>query len=282
MFHKKTKPSTKPNAVFSLNTKLSGLPVGPAGPQGVPGPTGPQGVPGPAGPQGPPGPHGADGATGPIGPRGEVGQPGIDGPQGPTGPQGDVGPQGPPGVDGVQGIQGPTGPTGPQGEVGPQGPPGPSTGDGGLCPLVQTLSTNEFQTNERAFDKSPIAWKEIQNVTGTSSNDFGMLGSSSEITCPVTGVLNFSLSFQANYGVGTLILPYVQVNDKVMRGQASSPTMYYNHPDIYQPILFTMSLFVEKGAKVKFGVFSEATGHDLGINDKNPINLHLHLLPMEV
>jgi len=61
-------------------------------------------------------PVGPQGPQGPIGPQGEIGPQGV---QGPIGPQGVEGTQGPQGVEGAQGVQGPAGADGEIQSVGP-------------------------------------------------------------------------------------------------------------------------------------------------------------------
>jgi len=122
--------------LVTLTGSSSGLPAGPAGPQGPAGPEGPQGQPGPEGQQGQPGQPGQQGQPGPAGPAGPQGPAGKNGAPGPQGPKGDTGPKGPKGDTGSKGDTGPKGPKGdtgakgPKGDTGPRGPQGPAGKDG--------------------------------------------------------------------------------------------------------------------------------------------------------
>jgi hypothetical protein len=267
MFHKKVNNTRGLKTGTSAAAFLVNSTYTPSSLQGPPGPEGPPGVDGITGPQGPPGPEGPPGKDGITGPQGQPGPAGPVGPQGLPGPQGAVGPQG------IQGIPGP------QGAVGPQGPPGPAsaTGEGGAKALALTLSSSNFTSNQDAFGPSDITWTDVKSNTGPSSNDFGVIGTTSLLTVPAAGLCTFSLYAQFDYGVGTLIVPYVKIDSQIIRGQPANA--YFNHPHVRQPVVFFMSILVEKGQTLKFGVFSETSNSTLGIHDDNNVFLQLHLNP---
>lgn len=216
------------------------------------------------------GPCGPEGPVGPVGPKGDPGPPGIPGPSG---------------KDGPAGPQGPTGPQGIQGPEGPQGPPGPAASPASaataptqtLLPLVLTLASGKLTTSEQAFQCSEITWTDVANPIGPSSNDWGVIGFTPTLVAPATGLCKFAFHAQFNYGVGTFIVPYVQVNGTVIRGQASD-ACYFNHPNAYQPVMFASSVYIEKGATLKFGVIAEPINSDLGINENNKVHLNIHIL----
>lgn len=266
MFHKKISSvrqgkSGVASAAFVLNNPESAIATGRAqGPQGPPGVEGPQGPVGQDGPQGPEGPQGPVGVQGPQGPAGRDGNPGLQGPVGPPGP---AGPTGVPG------------PQGPEGITGPQGPPGPAA-YGAAPPKIATLSSAAFKSRN-AFHPSDITWTHVDNPTGAALNDWGVIGHTSTLTSPVAGILTFVVYAQFDYGVGTLIVPYVKIGDHIIRGQASNA--YFNHPEVKQPLAFSSTLYVEKDAELTFGVITEAQDSELGITETNKVYLQLHLLP---
>ncbi len=211
-------------------------------------------------------------APGPEGPPGPPGPPGAQGIPGPPGDHGIPGPRGPPGPPGERGIPGP------QGAVGPQGPPAtPGEGGGGPKALSLTLAATAFTTNDDAFAPSPVTWTSVQNLTGPSSNDWGVLGTTTTLTSPVTGLCTFSLYAQFDGGEGKLVVPYVQIDAHTIRGQPANALV--NHPAIRQPVAFSLNILVEKGQTLTFGVLSEASKSTLGIQDDNGVHLQLHLAP---
>lgn len=242
MFHQKKTRAVKPGtSVAAFNVNSTSMPAA----SSTRGPTGPEGPPGPQGPEGPPG------------------VPGCQGIPGPPGPPGATGPVGPPGVPGPQGIPG------------PEGPPGPLTE---VKPLGLTLSCANFTSNDRVFEASEITWTDVNSNVGPSCNDWGVIGFTPTLQSPANGLCTFSFYALFDYGVQTLIVPYVQIGDQIIRGQATNT--YFNHDNIRQPIAFSLALFVEKGQPLKFGIFTEAQNSSLGIDDHNKIRLQLNLLPV--
>lgn len=277
MFHKKNSNSRTLKSGASASAFVLKNPIMDAagmyrqGPPGPEGPEGPQGPPGPAGNDGAPGPQGPAGIMGPVGPQGPPGEPGIPGTPGPQGAQGPSGNDGAPGPQGPQGLRGETGPQG------PQGPPGPASGAAGPPASIVTLSSSALTTQQDAYVPSPITWTHIDHPAGSPINDWNVIGDTSTLTAPATGILSFTMNAQFDYGVGINIIPYVKVGNHIVRGSISNA--YFNHPEVKQPVAFSSSLYVEKDAPITFGVITQAQGSEMGISNTNKVYLQLHLLP---
>lgn len=205
------------------------------------------------------GPKGDQGDQGPKGDQGPQGVPGPPGPQGPLGPQG---PQGAPGAPGQQGDLGPIGP------LGPQGPPGPPGVQGRFLGL--TLSTNVFQTHETKFGHSEVTWRFIENnIAEATFNDWNVIGFTPTLTCPSTGLYNFTFWAEFEKGEASHITPYVQINGNIIQGP------WTLNDSVKKPMCFSATIHIDENAVVKFGVITSESSNDLGINENNKVYLQM-------
>ena len=197
-----------------------------AGVQGLEGPEGPQGSEGPAGPTGERGPDGSLGPTGPVGPRG------VPGPIGVAGREGAPGPRGLPGVAGVASSR------------------------------TLTLSASSFTPSVDVSAPSEITFGNVENPFGPPHNDWSFMGFP-DMTCPQTCSYIVSMWADIECEDASSIIPYIKVNDKIVRGSAC------NH----MHVLFNASLHIEQGAFVSFGLYTN--GQSLGTSSQKKIHLNV-------
>ena len=189
----------------------------------------------------------AEGSAGPEGPEGPIGPTGPEGPLGPTGPVGPRGVPGPIGVAGREGVQG------------PRGLPGVA---GVASPRTLTLSASSFTPSSDIAAPSEITFGNVENPFGTAHNDWSFMGFPT-MTCPQT--CNYIASMWADIECqdATSVIPYIKVNDKIVRGSAC------NH----MHVLFNASLHIQQGSSVSFGFYTN--GQSLGTSPEKKIFLNV-------
>lgn len=192
------------------------------------------------------------GLAGPEGPEGPEGLQGPEGPTGPTGERGPTGPMGPPGIPGPMGV-------GREGAPGARGPPGVA---GVASSRTLTLSASSFTPSSDIAAPSEITFGNVENPFGPPHNDWSFMGFPT-MTCPQTCNYIISLWAEIECQDASSIIPYIKVNDKIVRGAVC------NH--MY--VLFNASLHIEQGASVSFGFYTN--GQSLGTSPDKRIFLHI-------
>ena len=173
-------------------------------------------------------------------------------------------PECPEGIPGQVGEVGTPGPIGPQGPVGPWGVPGP-VGEQGPAPAscdILTLSASSFTPSSDPTEPSDITFSEVENPFGHAKNDWSFMGFTA-IKCPHTRTYVVSMWADINCEDPTAVVPYIRVNDRVVRGSACAN----------QYVLFNATLHLEEGASIALGFFTN--GQELGTSTDKKIYLNL-------
>ena len=253
------------------------------GSQGVVGSAGNVGVQGSAGSQGSQGVQGVQGLQGSGTNVGAQGALGAQGPQGPVGvastARGATGPVGNAGTNsvsaGAAGAQGPQG-TAAAPRVGATGAQGMSGSTSTVLGL--TVSCNSFNINTTSnFQNAIITWSALDNPLGTIvHNSWKVSMPSATLTCPNTGIYNFTLWSQFAGTLAYTLLVFVSVNGTTV-ARSTANNVFRSNSNFNQPILFSGCLILTKNDVVRFGVVLPTTYNSniFGISASNELYLSL-------